>query len=116
MINVLVVVALLLSMPCAAYAGLFSMSTVQQANNEETPTMTNEIKVVDSVDKLIQKRQREARKLIDEGRKLIEKGNKKKKQSLVVKGQIKKEIGEKQLELLQEQSSKKEMEDSDYDW
>lgn len=85
------------------YAGLFSMENVSEAVSQGEPGMAGEIPVFFNADKLIQKRQNEARKLIMEGKKLIQKGEKKKDQNLIAKGQIKKEIGEKQLQVLKEQ-------------
>ena len=106
----LVLIICLLFVPQTGVAGPLSKGVSEQ-NPKDT-----EIKVIDSEDKLIQKRQKEARKLIEEGRELIKKGEKKNKKELITKGQIKKEIGEKQLELLQEQVKKKKTEDENYDW
>lgn len=106
----IVLIICLLFIPQTSVAGLLSKDA-----SEQTPKDI-EIKAIDSEDKLIQKRQKEARKLIEEGRELIKKGEKKNKKELVIKGQIKKEIGEKQLELLQEQVKKKKTEDENYDW
>ena len=75
-------------------------SNVNQGQGEMTE---EEIPVFFSADKLIQRRHDEARKLIFEGIKLIQKGEKKKDESLIAKGQIKKDIGRKQLEVLKEQ-------------
>lgn len=97
----------------ASTAGIFSMdntSTVNQGQGE----MAEEIPAFFNADKLIQKRQEEARRLIAEGRKLIEKGEKKKDQSLIAKGQIKKEIGEKQLAVLKEQTRVRKNETSNW--
>lgn len=87
----------------SASAGIFSMDNTSTANQGQGE-MAEEIPAFFNADKLIQKRQEEARRLIAEGRKLIEKGEKKKDQSLIAKGQIKKEIGEKQLAVLKEQT------------
>ena len=85
--------------------------------SDASPTpQTNEIPIDDKLDKVIQKRQKEARKLILEGRKLIKKGEKKKNEDLIIKGQIKKQIGEKQLEALKEQEENKKRERENDIW
>ena len=99
-----------------AFAGLFSMDSKGQEAPNNQEQKTREIQVLDSVGKLIQKRREEAYKLISEGAKLIKKGKKKNNQSLIVKGKIKKEIGEKQLQVLKEQSEYKKKEDESYGW
>lgn len=89
-------------------------------NNKQTPTpspsIADEIQVLDSIDRLILRRQKEAQKLIEEGKKLIEKGEKKNSQKIIVKGKIKKEIGEKQLFLLREQAENKKKESQRDEW
>ncbi|OGI18807.1 MAG: hypothetical protein A3B68_06135 [Candidatus Melainabacteria bacterium RIFCSPHIGHO2_02_FULL_34_12] len=97
-------------LPNQSHAGIFTMS-------DASPTpQTNEIPIDDKLDKVIQKRQKEARKLILEGRKLIKKGEKKKNEDLIIKGQIKKQIGEKQLEALKEQEENKKRERENDIW
>lgn len=100
-------IVLVLSIVCIirpAQAGLFSMDSAEHEQSLQDPnSMASEIPVFFNADKLIQKRQNEARELILEGRKLIQQGEKKKNEKLIAKGHIKKEIGEKQLEVLKEQ-------------
>lgn len=81
-----------------SYAGFFSKEVSKESTDLEYKTSN----------KLISKRQDEARKLISEGNKLIKKGNKQNNKKLIVKGQIKKEIGQKQLKLLKEEAEDKE--------
>ena len=78
--------------------------------------MADEIPIIDKLDKHLSKRQEEAHRLIAEGRELIKKGEKKKNQDLIIKGQIKKEIGEKQLQTLKEQTESKKKEDENDHW
>ena len=78
--------------------------------------LAQEIPLRDKSYKILQKRQSEAKELIKEGRKLIKKGKKKNDQELVTKGEIKLEIGQKQLKLLQEKSEERSEEDKGYDW
>ena len=101
-----------------AFAGLFSMGTNSQAESigKGASTDTSTIPIRDEAYKLNQKRREEARKLIAEGITLIKKGQKKNKQDLITKGQIKKEIGEKQLNLLKEQAENKKNEDQNNEW
>ena len=126
--KVLVVLCSMLILPDVAFAGWFGMSsgnqnTVKQStekNEQETqgqyPVMAQEISVLDNIDKHILKRQEEAHKLITEGKKLIKQGEQRKKQDLIIKGQIKKEIGEKQLQLLKEQAKDKKKEEANDHW
>ena len=126
--NILVVLYSILILSDAAFAGWFGMSsgnqsTVKQStekNEQETqgqyPVMAQEIPVLDNIDKYILKRQEEAHKLIAEGKNLIKQGEQRKKQDLIIKGQIKKEIGEKQLQLLKEQAKDKRKEEANDHW
>ena len=83
-------------------------------DESESGSDVSNIPVRDNVYKLIQKRQKEAYRLIEEGKELIKKGEKRKNQKLISKGQIKKEIGEKQIALLKEQKENKRQ--SDHEW
>ena len=94
----------------SSYAGLFPIAM------DQAMSMTDEIPVQDSVDRLLQRRIREAHELINEGNILIRKGQKKKNNSLLTKGRIKKEIGEKQLQFLKGQSEDKKSQDKLDDW
>lgn len=102
----------------SAYAGILTMNhnLYEKAGYSGTAQNADEIPIVDSTDKLIKKRQEEARKLIVEGKKLIKKGEKKKDQNLITKGQIKKGIGEKQLQSLKEQTENKKKQEQDDAW
>ena len=110
-----ILVSLFLISLTPAFAGLFSMNAPSKEKNQNEK-IEKEIPVQDSLDKLILRRREEAHKLIAEARKLIKKGEKKKDQNLIMKGQIKKEIGEKQLQLLKEQVEKKKQEDAKDEW
>lgn len=101
-----------------AFASIFSMSkNPKPESNAAGNTIQNEeIPVFDSVDKLIQKRKNEAYKLIKEAKELIKKGEKRNNQSLITKGKIKKDIGEKQLQVLKEQASNKKAQDKNDGW
>lgn len=115
--NIFIVLMLLLLLAGPVFAGVFSKNKPTAGENPQVQeNQAEEIQVSDSIDKLISKRQKEARELIAEGDKLIKKGQKKNKKNLITKGQIKKEIGEKQLELLNDQSEEKRAEDANYDW
>lgn len=115
--NIFIVLMLLLLLAGPVFAGIFSKNKPATGENPQVQeNQTEEIQVLDSIDKLILKRKKEARELIAEGNKLIKKGQKKNNKSLITKGQIKKEIGEKQLELLDDQTKEKKAEDANYDW
>ena len=109
---------------CPVSAGLFSMTKPQSQENSNSTggSIQNmeqageEIPVFDTVDKMIIKRRDEAWKLVAEGRSLIEKGKRRNDKQLITKGQIKKEIGEKQLKALKEQAESKKEEDKSYGW
>ena len=112
---------LLISGP--VYSSWFGMSSAKKnIKNKESVVQTqeqgmaNEIPVLDTIDKLILKRKEEAHKLIEEGKQLIKKGKNRQKQDLITKGQIKKEIGEKQLLLLKEQAKDKKKEEANDHW
>ena len=117
-----------MTMSCAAFAGWFGMSSGNQGTVKQNtenkqpeaqgqyPVMVEEIPVLDNIDKHILKRQEEAHKLITEGKNLIKQGEKRKRQDLITKGQIKKEIGEKQLQLLKEQAKDKKKEEANDHW
>lgn len=93
-----------------------SHAQVNVQNQTSKKEKTDEISVLDKLDKILMKRQQEAQKLINEGNKLIKKGKKHKRQDLITKGNIKKEIGEKQLKLIREQTQIKKEEDRSYEW
>ncbi|MBI3591307.1 MAG: hypothetical protein HY094_08040 [Candidatus Melainabacteria bacterium] len=116
--KIICVVVFLLFIPNIAFAGFFTMNAVPPAghNTGGQSAQIEEIPVQDSQDRLIQKRREEAHKLVAEGKELIKKGEKRKNQSLIIKGKIKKEIGEKQLKLLKEQVENKKKEDSHDGW
>lgn len=118
-IRILTILILLLLIPREAFAGILTMDhdLYQKATYPGVQSgMSEEIPVLDVVDKVIIKRRSEAHKLIEEGKKLIKKGEMKKNQKLVMKGQIKKEIGEKQLVLLKEQAESKRLEEQNDGW
>ena len=102
----------------SAFANIFSMSKNSQSESKSTKNakQNEEIPVFDSVDKLIQKRKSEAYKLIKEAKELIKKGEKRNNQSLITRGKIKKDIGEKQLQVLKEQAHDKRREDKNDGW
>ena len=114
----IVILILFLSCPSIAYAGLFSMSKPLQTSSgslqEGKPE--EEIPVVDTTDKLFSRRQQEAHKLIVDGRELIKKGERKNNHNLVMKGKIKKEIGETQLKAIRDQIKSKKTLDKNDDW
>ena len=89
-------------------AGVFA-SMVSKNKTQETQ---EEIPAPLAADKILQRRQGEAHKLIMEGNKLIKRGKKKQDQSLITKGEIKKEIGEKQLRILKEEIQNRKNETS----
>ena len=97
-----------------AFANIFSMDYGNGSSGQPGQN-ADDIPVRNEAYKLVQKRKKEAQELIFEGRQLIKKGEKKKDKNLITKGQIKKEIGEKQLHVLkeQEQNNKK---DQSYGW
>ena len=100
-----------------AYAGLFSMNKPLQKSSEPGQEIKEEeIPIIDTADKSLIKRRAQAHKLIVEGRELIQKGEKKDNQKLIVKGKIKKEIGEKQLRLIREQIENKKAQDKNDNW
>lgn len=101
-------------LPSFAFANWFSMNQKPEEGNNTQEVKQNVIPVIDSIDRLILKRQEEARKLIEEGKKLIKRGGRKNNQDLIMKGKIKKEIGEKQLKVLKEQARSKKAEDANY--
>ncbi len=99
----------------SAYAGWLGMSSEKSGKKGEPTQTTSPIPVQDPTDKLILKRREEAHKLIAEGNQLIKKGQQQNKQDLITKGQIKKDIGGKQLEILKEQIEEKQKEDTERD-
>ena len=121
--KLVVICSLILLVASPVYAGWFGMSSAKKNTEKKEPVvqnqgqgMANEIPILDTIDKLILKRKEEAHKLIDEGKQLIKKGKNRQRQDLITKGQIKKEIGEKQLLILKEQADSKKKQDESDEW
>ena len=98
----------------SAEAGLFSKNQTSSGETDNVQQSPDEIPVRDAAFKIIEKRKMEAQKLISEGLHLMREGEKKKDEDLITKGRIKKEIGQKQLQVLKEQSEQKKKEDQSY--
>ncbi len=94
-------------------AGLFGNSQVSSSGGSAQPG-TDGIPIRDEAFRIMEKRKIEARKLVSEGLSLMREGEKKKDQTLITKGRIKKEIGEKQLKVLKAQAEEKKEEDKSY--
>ena len=109
------VVILLLSFSNQAIAGLFGASSSSSSSGSQQ-VATEEIPIRDKTSKIMERRSIEARKLISEGLSLMREGEKKKDETLITKGRIKKEIGQKQLQVLKEQAEQKKKEDQSYGW
>lgn len=112
--NTFILLIALLMLPYPSYAGLFSMDNQPKNAPKNQGEMTEQINVFFNADKQMQKRKDEAYKLIEEGKKLIKKGEKSKNQQLITKGHIKKEIGEKQVQLLREQLRERQNESNSW--
>ena len=114
----LIIFLLILMLPTEAFAGLFSKDQLisKKPEGKQEVEKTNEILILDTIAKLIIKRKKEAQKLIMDGKELIKKGEKRKDKGLITKGQIKKEIGEKQLLILKEQADSKKKQDESDEW
>lgn len=97
-----------------AMAGLFGNSSSSSSGG--APFNTDEIPIRDEAYKMMEKRKKEAQELIVEGLDLIKAGQRKKNESLITKGRIKKEIGEKQLQVLKDQAEIKKEDDKSYGW
>ena len=112
-IVLILIVFFLISNP--VYAGLFGESQPSSGGNAEYKTI-DKIPIRDEAYKMLEKRKKEARDLVSEGVSLMREGEKKKKEALITKGRIKKEIGEKQLGILKEQAEMKKKDDQSYGW
>lgn len=112
----LVLIVVLTVVAPEAHSGIFSKMKEVEKEVTSHEDRVEDIKVLDSVDKLIIKRKKEAEKLVLEGNKLIKKGEKRNRKDLITKGQIKKDIGEKQLKILNNMNEDKRKEDESYDW
>ncbi len=99
-----------------ATAGLFSGNQPSSSGTGDLQPAGNEIPIRNEASKIMEKRKIEARELISEGLKLIREGERKNNEVLITKGKIKKEIGQKQLQVLKEQSEMKKKEDQSYGW
>ena len=116
LIYILFVLAWFLTFSNTAIAGLFNKNYSNSSSSGDAQSITDEIPVRDEAFKIMEKRKVEAHKLISEGLKLMREGEKKKNETLTIRGRIKKEIGEKQLQVLKEQAEQKKKEDKNYDW
>ena len=112
--NIYILLIALSTSPLPSYAGLFSMNNQPSSPPQNQGEMTEQINVFFNADKQMQKRKDEAYKLIEEGKKLIKKGEKSKNQQLTTKGYIKKEIGEKQVQLLRQQLKERQNESNSW--
>ena len=99
-----------------AIAGLFSKEQSSSSGSTNSQVNTDEIPVRDEAFKIMERRRMEAHKLVSEGLEIMREGAKKKDEALITKGRIKKEIGEKQLQVLKDQAEQKKKEDKNYDW
>ncbi len=113
-ILLVLVCSLIFSNP--AFAGLFSKTQTSSSSSGNAQLTTDEIPIRDEAFKIMERRKTEAHKLVSEGLELMREGEKKKNETLITKGRIKKEIGEKQLQVLKEQAEEKKKEDKSYDW
>ena len=99
-----------------ATAGLFDKSQPSSSSSGNAQLPAGEIPIRDTTFQIMERRKIEAHKLISEGLEMMRKGEKKKDETLITKGRIKKEIGEKQLQVLKEQAEERKKEDKSYDW
>jgi len=97
-----------------ATAGLFDGNQPSSSGNADPQAAVNNIPIRDAASKIIEKRTIQARELISEGLNLMREGEKKKDETLITKGRIKKEIGKKQLQVLKEQAEQKKKDDQSY--
>ena len=97
-----------------AIAGLFNKNQPSSSSSGNTQQTADDIPIRDAAFKMIERRKQEAHKLISEGLELMREGEKKKDEVLITKGRIKKEIGQKQLEVLKEQAEQKKKDDQSY--
>ena len=96
------------------FAGLFSKNKATSSSSGNAEPAADEIPLRDATYKMIERRKEEAHKLISEGLDLMREGEKKKDEALITKGRIKKEIGQKQLDVLKEQAEQKKKDDQSY--
>lgn len=115
---ILVAIIFVISTSNAAFANIFSKFASQDSNNDSKKQVdnANEIPIIDSTDKLLQKRLQEAQSLIHEGRQLIKKGEISDRKDLITKGKLKREIGEKQVEAIRQQVKDKKEQDKRDEW
>lgn len=92
-------------------AGSFSNNENASSSGAVAASPPSEIPLRDKRYKFLQKREKDARELINEGRTLIKKGEKDKDENQILKGRIKLEIGQKQLMIVKEQFEQKKKED-----
>ncbi len=97
-----------------ATAGLFSKSQPSSSSSGNAQLLADEIPIRDEAFKIMERRKIEAHKLISEGLEIMREGEKKKDETLITKGRIKKEIGKKQLQVLKEQAEQKKKDDQSY--
>ena len=116
--SLILVIILFVANANLAHAGLFSRNKPLKINSGSVQEVKEEerIQVLDTTDKLFLKRREQAYKLILEGKELIKKGEKRNNQNLIVKGRIKKEIGEKQLKAIRGRIEDKKAEDKNDEW
>ena len=99
-----------------AIAGLFGKSQASSSSSGNAQSPADEIPIRDETFKIMERRKMEAHKLVSEGLEIMREGEKKKDTNLISKGRLKKEIGQKQLQVLKEQAEQKKKEDKSYDW
>lgn len=97
-------------------AGLFDKNQALLSSSSGNMQSADEIPIRNQASKIMERRKEEAHKLVSEGLELMREGERKKNETLITKGRIKKEIGEKQLKVLKEQAEEKKKEDKNYDW
>ena len=108
------IILFFLVFPNLAIAGLFSKNSPSSSSSGAPEQSADDIPIRDAAYKMIERRKQEAHKLISEGLEIMREGEKKKNEVLITKGRIKKEIGQKQLEVLKEQAEEKKKDDKSY--
>ena len=108
----MIVFLLIFSNP--ADAGLFGNNPSSSSSSGISQPSADDIPIMDAIYKAIERHKQEAHKLISEGLNLMREGEKKKDETLITKGRIKKEIGQKQLEVLKKQAEEKKKDDKSY--
>ena len=116
LVIILVFCILTVNPALANILSMFTGSDNSNTPNENMASGNNTIPIVDSTDKHLQKRLQEAQALIYEGRMLLKDGKQRNKKDLITKGKIKKEIGEKQLEIIKRQMEEKKEQDHRNEW